>query len=55
MPHHKNRSITTAFGFHDTVNTFMVTSHLTGNRGASEFKFANAGSSASVTSGQETI
>ena len=40
-----NRSITTAFGFQDTVSTFMLTSRLTCNTDASEFKFANAGSS----------
>ena len=29
-----NRRITTAFGFHDTVDTFMLTSRLTGNTDA---------------------
>ena len=40
-----NRLITTAFGFHNTGGIFMLTSHLTGKIDASEFKFANAGSS----------
>ena len=44
MPHLKSL-ITNAFGFHDTVDTFMLTSRLTGNTDAYEFKFANAGSS----------
>ena len=40
-----NRSITTAFGFHDTVDTFMFISRLTSNTDASKFKFENAVSS----------
>ena len=40
-----NHLITTAFGFHDNVDTFMLTSQLTGNTDASEYKFAHAGSS----------
>ena len=44
MPHHKSL-ITTAVGFHDTVDTFMLTSCLTGNTDAYELKFANAESS----------
>ena len=50
-----NRLITTVVGFHDTVCTFMLTSHLTGKIDASEFKFANARSSYLVTSGKETV
>ena len=38
-----NPSFTTAFGFHDTVDTFMLTSCLTGNTDASESKFPNVG------------
>ena len=40
-----NCLITTALSFHETVGTFMLTPCLTGKTGASEFKFANAGSS----------